>query len=55
VLVHPDKVPGEDAREAFEALNQAHRMLKDPSQLVRRAGKGRGGKGHTVLPGYQGS
>mmetsp|Transcript_23606 Transcript_23606/g.65020 ORF Transcript_23606/g.65020 Transcript_23606/m.65020 type:complete len:275 (+) Transcript_23606:181-1005(+) len=33
VLVHPDKVEGDDAREAFEALNQAHRMLKDPSQL----------------------
>lgn len=35
MLVHPDKVSGDEAREAFEALNQAHRMLKDPSQLVR--------------------
>ncbi|KAF5839613.1 DnaJ-like protein [Dunaliella salina] len=33
VLVHPDKVEGDEAREAFEALNQAHRILKDPSQL----------------------
>lgn len=32
VLVHPDKNPGEDARQAFEALNEAHRMLKDPSK-----------------------
>ncbi|KAL6766329.1 hypothetical protein ACKKBG_A35590 [Auxenochlorella protothecoides x Auxenochlorella symbiontica] len=29
VLVHPDKNPGEDARKAFEALNEAHRVLKD--------------------------
>lgn len=34
VLVHPDKNPGEEARQAFEALNEAHRMLKDPSKLV---------------------
>lgn len=34
VLVHPDKNPGEDARKAFEALNEAHRKLKDPGQLV---------------------
>ena len=34
VLVHPDKNPGEDARKAFEALNDAHRKLKDPGQLV---------------------
>lgn len=34
VLVHPDKNPGEDARKAFEALNAAHRKLKDPGQLV---------------------
>lgn len=38
VLVHPDKNPGDEARRAFEALNEAHRMLKDPSQLVRWAG-----------------
>ncbi|KXZ45902.1 hypothetical protein GPECTOR_49g486 [Gonium pectorale] len=32
VVVHPDKNPGdEDARRAFEHLNAAHRMLKDPS------------------------
>ena len=35
VLVHPDKNPGDDARRAFEALNEAHRALKDPSKLVR--------------------
>lgn len=35
VLVHPDKNPGEDARKAFEALNAAHRKLRDPGQLVR--------------------
>jgi hypothetical protein len=34
VLVHPDKNPGDDARQAFEALNEAHRMLKDQGQLV---------------------
>lgn len=34
VLVHPDKNPGKDARKAFEALNEAHRKLKDPGQLV---------------------
>lgn len=34
VLVHPDKNPGEDARQAFEVLNQAHRILKDPDKLV---------------------
>lgn len=28
VLVHPDKNPGDDARAAFEALNEAHRALK---------------------------
>mmetsp|Transcript_14202 Transcript_14202/g.42894 ORF Transcript_14202/g.42894 Transcript_14202/m.42894 type:complete len:285 (+) Transcript_14202:496-1350(+) len=35
VLVHPDKFSGDeakqkDAREAFEALNEAHRMMRDP-------------------------
>ncbi|EFN55938.1 hypothetical protein CHLNCDRAFT_145221 [Chlorella variabilis] len=33
VLVHPDKNPGEAARQAFEALNEAHRTLKDQSKL----------------------
>ncbi|KAJ9522682.1 hypothetical protein QJQ45_019768 [Haematococcus lacustris] len=33
VLVHPDKNPGEEARAAFEALNEAHRMLKDAGRL----------------------
>lgn len=33
ILVHPDKNPGEEARQAFEALNQAHRLLKDPGEL----------------------
>ena len=33
--VHPDKNPGADATEAFEALKQAHRLLKDPGELVR--------------------
>ena len=35
VRVHPDKNPGEDARLAFEALNKAHRLLKQPGPLVR--------------------
>ena len=35
VLVHPDKNPGEDARAAFEALNEAHRALCNRGQLVR--------------------
>ncbi len=34
VLVHPDKNPGEDARKAFEALNDTYRKLRDPGQLV---------------------
>lgn len=34
VLVHPDKNPGEDAQQAFEALNQAHRKLRDRGELV---------------------
>jgi DnaJ family protein C protein 8 len=34
ILVHPDKNPGEEARRAFEALNQAHRLLKDAGSLV---------------------
>lgn len=33
VLVHPDKNPGEDARQAFEVLNRAHRLLKDAGEL----------------------
>lgn len=33
ILVHPDKNPGEEARLAFEALNKAHRTLKDAGQL----------------------
>lgn len=33
ILVHPDKNPGEEARKAFEALNEAHRKLKDPNLL----------------------
>ncbi|PRW57043.1 Heat shock N-terminal [Chlorella sorokiniana] len=33
ILVHPDKNPGEEAREAFEALNEAHRALKDKDKL----------------------
>lgn len=34
VLVHPDKNPGDEAREAFEALNEAHRQLRDRGGLV---------------------
>lgn len=34
MLVHPDKNPGDDARRAFEALNAAHKALRDPGQLV---------------------
>ncbi|KAL4451941.1 hypothetical protein ABPG75_007603 [Micractinium tetrahymenae] len=33
ILVHPDKNPGEEARRAFEALNEAHRTLKDKDKL----------------------
>lgn len=35
VRVHPDKLPGPEAREAFELLNAAHRALTDPGELVR--------------------
>ncbi len=34
MLVHPDKNPGDEAREAFEALNEAHRQLRDRGGLV---------------------
>ena len=34
MLVHPDKNRGGDAREAFEALNEAHRHLRDRGGLV---------------------
>lgn len=34
MLVHPDKNPGDNAREAFEALNEAHRQLRDRGGLV---------------------
>jgi hypothetical protein len=37
VLVHPDKNPGPEAREAFERLNEAHRLLKDQGKLVGAA------------------
>eukprot|EP00891_Asterochloris_glomerata_P006319 jgi/Astpho2/6319/fgenesh1_pg.00090_%23_10_t len=43
VVVHPDKNPGEEARTAFDQLNQAHKALKDPGQLedhLRRAADG---------------
>ena len=38
VLVHPDKNPGVEARQAFEALNKAHRTLQDRGQLVHTIG-----------------
>jgi len=31
--VHPDKNLGDKARQAFEALNKAHRLLKDRGEL----------------------
>lgn len=34
VLVHPDKNPGEEARQAFEYVNEAHRILKDAGKLA---------------------
>ncbi|KAK2079743.1 hypothetical protein QBZ16_002138 [Prototheca wickerhamii] len=46
ILVHPDKNPGEDARKAFEALNEAHRdtLLKEHQEaaLARREQKDAG-------------
>jgi hypothetical protein len=36
ILVHPDKMPGEKARQAFEQLKQAYNELRDPEKLVRR-------------------
>jgi DnaJ family protein C protein 8 len=35
ILVHPDKAPGEAARQAFEQLKQAYNELRDPEKLVR--------------------
>ena len=34
LLVHPDKNPGPEAQAAFEALKQAHKLLKEPGELV---------------------
>ena len=39
ILVHPDKNPGQEARDAFEALNEAHRALKDRDKLVGGGGE----------------
>lgn len=36
-FVAQDKNPGPDARAAFEALNKAHRELKDPGSRVSRS------------------
>lgn len=33
-LVHPDKNPHPEARTAFEVLNKAHRILRDPGTLA---------------------
>lgn len=35
LLVHPDKAPGPEARQAFEQLKQAYNELKDTDKLVR--------------------
>lgn len=35
VLVHPDKNPGDEARQAFEALKQASRSLQDAGELEK--------------------
>jgi hypothetical protein len=45
VFVHPDKNSGDDARQAFEQLNQAYRTLKDPDKLVSRSAHELGVKG----------
>jgi DnaJ family protein C protein 8 len=34
LLVHPDKAPGPEARQAFEQLKQAYNELKDADKLV---------------------
>jgi hypothetical protein len=36
ILVHPDKMSGEKARQAFEQLKQAYNELRDPEKLVSR-------------------
>eukprot|EP00882_Tetradesmus_deserticola_P016333 GHRQ01017437.1.p1 GENE.GHRQ01017437.1~~GHRQ01017437.1.p1 ORF type:complete len:327 (+),score=58.39 GHRQ01017437.1:204-1184(+) len=36
ILVHPDKAPGEKARQAFEQLKQAYNELRDPERLAAR-------------------
>lgn len=56
VAVHPDKHPGDgNARAAFEALNAAHRLLKDPTSRVGRGGDGGGlGMGRKGGSGFAG-
>lgn len=42
VFVHPDKPANQnnpDAREAFERLNEAHRILKDPAKRADELNK----------------
>jgi hypothetical protein len=34
LLVHPDKAPGPEARQAFEQLKQAYNELKDTDKMV---------------------
>lgn len=59
VLVHPDKNPGPEARQAFEYLNQAYRELRDPEKRVGRgggqgvAGECGGGQGGEGLEGQE--
>jgi hypothetical protein len=59
VLVHPDKNPGPEARQAFEYLNQAYRELRDPEKRVGHggwqgvAGECGGGQGGEGLEGQE--